>query len=137
VDNLDKWDAEANKLFGTRLTPATVWNLAPWSWAADWFSNTGDVLNNISAFGSDSLVLKYGYIMRKTREMQQSIWQGYVNTPTGANQFVTAREAFGHETRVRLRATPYGFGIDMGSFTPRQIAISAAVGITQAPRISL
>jgi hypothetical protein len=137
VDNLDKWDAEANKLFGTRLTPATVWNLAPWSWAADWFSNTGDVLHNISAFGSDSLVLKYGYIMRKTREMQQSIWQGYVNTPTGANQFVTAREAFGHETRVRLRATPYGFGIDMGSFTPRQIAISAAVGITQAPRISL
>lgn len=137
VGNLDKWDAEANKLFGTRLTPEVLWNLAPWSWAADWFSNTGDVLSNISAFGSDSLVLRYGYIMRKTRVMNCSMWQGYVNHPDGSARFVQAQEHTGSETRVRLRATPYGFGIDMGALTPRQIAIAGAVGLTQAPRSSL
>lgn len=137
VDQLHTWDAEANKLFGTRLTPEVVWNLAPWSWAADWFSNTGDVLHNMSQFGHDGLVLKYGYIMRQTTELYNVSWQGYINQPSGSPRFVQASESNGTVTKLRLRATPFGFGIDMGGLTPRQMAISAAVGLTQAPRISL
>jgi len=137
-EKLDHWDAEANKLFGTRLTPEVVWNLAPWSWAADWFGNTGDVLANISALGADSLVLKYGYIMRQERVMDHTSWEGYINTqPDGHGaRFIRIREAYGYETKLRLRATPYGFGIDMGGFSPRQIAISAAVGVNRMPRVS-
>lgn len=137
LGQLDKWDAEANKLFGTRLTPSTVWNLAPWSWAADWFSNTGDVMTNMSAFSHDGLVLKYGYIMRQETQMYNVIWQGYINHPSGQARFVKATESNGTITKLRLRATPFGFGIDTGGLTPRQIAISAAVGVTQMPRNSL
>jgi len=137
IGNLDRWDAEVNKLYGTRLTPSTLWNLAPWSWAADWFSNTGDVLANMSAFSNDSLVLKYGYIMRSTRELHHTTWQGYINQPGGSTRLVSLREAHGGQSKLRLRATPYGFGIDIGSFSPRQIAISAAVGVSQMPRLSL
>jgi len=39
----------AKKLYGTGLTPETVWNLTPWSWAVDWFTNAGDVLSNVSS----------------------------------------------------------------------------------------
>ena len=137
LGELDKWDAEANKLFGTRLTPDTLWNLAPWSWAADWFSNTGDVLANMSAFSHDGLVLKYGYIMRQETQLYNVTWQGYINHPSGSARYVKCRESNGTRTKLRLRATPFGFGIDLGALTPRQIAISGAVGATQAPRISL
>jgi len=58
-----RWEQEANKLLGLRLTPKLVWDLAPWTWAIDWFSNTGDVINNISRLGSDGLLMQYGYIM--------------------------------------------------------------------------
>jgi hypothetical protein len=136
-EKMSNWEREANKLYGTRITPDVLWNIAPWSWAADWFANTGDIVSNISAFGSDSLALKYGYIMRKTRSMNQYVWQGYINTPSGPNRFIQIREAFGSETRVRLRATPYGFGTTIESLTPRQIAISASLGIGRAPRARL
>lgn len=134
---METWEREANKLYGTRLTPDVLWNIAPWSWAADWFANTGDIVSNITAFGSDSLALKYGYIMRRTRTMDHTIWQGYINTPDGPNKFVRTREAFGSETSVRLRASPYGFGTAIEALTPRQIAISASLGISRAPRAKL
>lgn len=137
MEKLDTWDAEANKLFGTRLTPAVVWELAPWSWAADWFSNVGDVMTNISAFGSDSLVLKYGYVMRETSYINQQSWQGYLSQHTGPPRFVKVSENFGKTSKVRIRATPFGFGIELGSLSPRQIAIGAAVGLTRSPRLSL
>ncbi len=136
MGNLQTWDAEANKLYGTRLTPDTVWNLAPWSWAADWFSNAGDFLSNVSAFSNDSLVLKYGYIMRSQETRDEGNWSGYINTPTGV-QYVSATEVHGCRTKVRLRATPFGFGIDLGSMSPKQIAITAALGISRGPRPSL
>lgn len=136
-DQLDKWDAEASKLFGTRLTPQTLWNLQPWSWAADWFTNIGDVYTNFSALGSDSLAIKWGFIMRDTRTMDHGVWQGYINHPDGTPHFVTAREATGSQQKVRLRATPFGFGIDVGSFSPRQIAIATSLGVTRAPRVAV
>jgi hypothetical protein len=136
LERLDRWDAEANKLYGTRLTPDTVWNLAPWSWAADWFSNAGDFLANASAFSNDSLVLKYGYVMRQTESRQEANWQGYINTPSGV-QLVSANEVKGCRTKLRIRATPFGFGIDLDSLSPKQIAITAALGISRGPRPSL
>lgn len=65
-DKLYRHYQEAQKLYGIELTPETVWNLTPWSWAADWFGNTGDILHNISAQAFDGLVMYYGYIMEKT-----------------------------------------------------------------------
>lgn len=136
MDRLRTYDAERSKLFGTRITPDTLWNLAPWSWAADWFSNTGDFLSNVSAFSNDSLVLKHGYIMRSIDLRDENNWYGWINTPSGV-QNVSTTEVRGCRTKVRLRATPFGFGIDMGSLSPRQIAITVALGLSRGPRASL
>lgn len=137
LDKLDTWDAEANKLFGTRLTPDTVWNLAPWSWAADWFANTGDMMTNMSAFSHDGLVLRYGYIMQEHNEKTTTSWQGYINQPSGSPRFTQTSESFGSVSKTRLGALPYGFGTTMGDYSPRQVAIAAALGISRAPRPSL
>jgi len=131
---IDKWDAEANKLLGTRLTPEVVWNLAPWSWAADWFSNAGDVIHNISALQHDNLVMRSGYIMEETSVSNVSNWQGYLNLVGSPNTFTNLVESFGTTTKVRYCATPYGFSLTGLVMNPRQIAITAALGLSRAPR---
>lgn len=137
LDRMDRWEQEANKLLGTRLTPGVMWELAPWSWAVDWFSNVGDVANNLSAFAADGLALLYGFIMRETSQINRIRWTGYINTPSSYNVYHTIEESFGFTQKVRLRATPYGFGLELDGLTPRQWAISSALGATRTPRIKL
>lgn len=123
---------EANKLFGTTISPATLWNLAPWSWAADWFANTGDLLANVSAAAFDGQVLRYGYVMEHTIRKRNVRLEGvrFINDPRPRVMEMN----FTVETKKRLPATPFGFGLIPSAFTPRQWAIVAALGISRKPR---
>lgn len=131
-DKLDRHAAEARKLFGAELTPATVWNLAPWSWAIDWQGNIGDVLHNVSRFAQDGLVMRYGYIMQETTCKitytvgWQSRFQSAPKTDLTCSVTVVNKE--------RRRATPFGFGFDMQALTGRQLSILGALGISRSPR---
>jgi len=120
--------AKASFLYGVELTPSTVWNLAPWSWAADWVANIGDVLSNVSDFAVDGLVVRYGYIMEHSLIRDTYTYVGETNlvhpTVPQAVSFVT-------ETKIRRKASPFGFGITWDGFSPRQIAILSALGITR------
>jgi len=121
--------AKAEKLLGLRITPEVLWNLAPWSWLADWVLNIGSIMSNISNFGKDSLMLHRGYIM-STYDMTDT----YVNTGVNLKGFGhtgTITEVFGARTKTRRRASPYGFGVNVENFTTRQIAILAALGISR------
>lgn len=126
--------AIADKLYGSRVTPEVVWNLTPWSWALDWISNTGDVVHNASRFMNDGLVMPYGYIMQEhsvSREYTHTggvaTWfNGKPNYPIG-----TLLQNFTTVVKSRRRATPFGFGLSFGSFTNRQKAILAALGLTR------
>lgn len=137
MDHLDTWDAEFNKLYGTRITPEVIWNATPWTWMADWFANTGDIVHNVSAFQNDSLALKYGYIMRQTTQSDHGAWQGYVNNLNNVPVFVKIQESTGSTQKLRLQASPFGFGVLEGSLDPSQTAIVAALGASRSPRYSL
>jgi len=116
----------ANKLLGVKLTPELVWNLTPWSWMADWFGNTGDVLKNISSLGQDGLVMQYGYVMSSSEgTYTRNHW-----TPEGV--FSSSTSYFAR--RKRLPATPFGFGVDLNALTSKQIAITAALGLSKGGR---
>jgi hypothetical protein len=121
-------EQSANKLFGHRLNAEVLWELTPWSWAVDWVSNLGDVIHNLSAFSADSLVLRWGYLMAHIVTTDTYTLQGvkYVNSPP--QTFV---QSFTSETKRRIKATPYGFGLEFDGFTPRQIAIITALGISR------
>lgn len=125
---------EANKLLGTRITPQTLWELAPWSWAIDYFTNIGEVIHNFSAFANDGLVLRWGYVMEKSiHEVTKTI--------SGMRVYQGDVPESLYETRrtVRLRrlvATPYGFGLDPGGLSASQLAILAALGISNGPRLT-
>jgi len=119
----------ARKLLGISLTPDVLWNLAPWSWAFDWFGNTGDVISNWTAWAIDNQVLLYGYMM-------EHIVHTYTYTFVGKTGFyqsdarpvsVTLRS----ESKIRIQASPYGFGLSFDDLSLRQKAIVAALGLTR------
>ena len=132
-DRVKRWEQEANKLLGLRPSPKLVWELTPWSWAADWVTNTGDLLRNISALSNDSMVLQYGYLMQKITYEVTYTFTGPVSWGGGIvkNMSTYTREL--HEVKSRIPATPYGFGVDLGSFTPTQWSILGALGLSRSP----
>jgi hypothetical protein len=131
MERLRYFSAQANKLFGTRLTPATLWELTPWSWAADWFGNIGDIIHNASALGDDGLVIRYGYIMDSYESIVTYTQEGPIGINHGPviNSLSLTRI---HTLKRRYRATPYGFGLIPADFTTRQKAIVAALGISRS-----
>jgi len=128
-DRMARGVQEAKKLLGVSLTPDVVWNLTPWSWATDWVLNTGDVISNLTDYAIDGLVLKYGYIMEHTVNRDTISFSGPTGF-TGSSVRPSIIEVVS-ETKTRLKATPFGFGLTWDGFSPRQVAIAIALGLTR------
>jgi len=124
-------EAKFHHLFGTRLSPDLLWNLAPWTWLADWEFNIGDILTNVRNLQQDGLVIQYGYMMATSVTKHIRIASGVPKYGGGywdpvTTTFITTR-------KERVRVNPYGFGSDPASYTNRQWAILAALGMTKNP----
>lgn len=121
----------ANKLYGARIDPLLFYKLEPWSWLLDWVTTTGDVIHNWSAFTEDGLVMNYGYVMETKSHLITDSLNG-LHFKNGAQ--VDTSQTTLVETKSRRRATPYGFGLQPSSFSTKQWAIIAALGISKKPR---
>jgi hypothetical protein len=124
----EKYASLSQQLLGLKLTPQVLWDLAPWSWLADWKFDLTSILSINQDLSTDNLVIKYGYLMRETRASNNYIVSGVepINGPKGpytASLTVVQKE--------RVKATPYGFGVNPEGFTLQQLAILAALGLTQ------
>jgi hypothetical protein len=126
-DRMIRAATRASVLLGIELTPEVIWNLTPWSWAADWFANTGDLLSNVSDFANDGLVMHYGYMMETSRVTHT--YSLYNHGLRGVESPLTLEL----ETlqKQRVKASPFGFGLTWEDFSPRQLAILAALGINR------
>jgi hypothetical protein len=127
-DRMMRAEQEGNRLYGLRLSPALAWELAPWSWLADWKTNLGDVITNLSAFSRDGLVLRWGYVMCDLRITDTHTVHAQLKA--GPRTLV---QSFTTHVKKRTRATPYGFGLDPDwkDFSSRQLAILSALGISR------
>jgi len=119
----------ARHLYGIRLTPDVLWNLAPWSWAADWFSTVGDVMTNISAFSDERLSMPYAYLMEEKSERVEYVlrikFRSYGNKPQ------TLRQSFETTSKFRMNASPFAFGLLSGTLSNRQKAIAGALAASR------
>lgn len=120
-------------LYGLRPTPEALWNLAPWSWAADWFGNFGDVLHNASAFANDGLKMLYGYVMDQTIHKTHVYWP-HIEYKTYPGKIMSLSYTLQTVVKQRRTATPYGFGLDVNSFTDWQWSILGALGLSRGSR---
>jgi len=141
--------SDADALYGLALSPSILWELTPWSWAVDWFSNTGDVINNVTNFGLAGLVMRYGYMMEESIERVTATGRcpdanvgefflagNHQQNPSIANvrHVPVGTYEVGTEsvTKRRSPASPFGFSIGWEGLSPTQLAITAALGITRA-----
>jgi hypothetical protein len=124
---------QANHLLGIAPTPDAVWETTPWSWLADWFSNTGDIMSNLRAFLFDGLVMKYGYMMSEVK-VEDNIT--LIGTRWADGSTTSPSLNITRLSQKRLPATPFGFGLSWDAFTPRQLAILASLGITRSGKVA-
>jgi hypothetical protein len=124
---------ELNYLYGLAPTPEAIWDLTPWSWAADWIANMGDVLNNLSMYLTDGLVMRYGYVMEKTTT---TVAYTHAGTNLKGVGPIFPSQTFRSITKRRRPATPFGFGLTYSGFNTRQWAILAALGISRGKNIA-
>jgi hypothetical protein len=132
VDQSERFVQEANKLLGLRITPEVLWNLAPWSWLVDWVANIGTNLSNASALQSDGLVIRWGYLMRHFVSHRRFTLTGPVLSNGDRGPFSLTYIV---QRKERVKATPFGFGLNPNDFSAGQWAILAALGMSKAPRI--
>lgn len=129
ASQMRKYASLARKLVGGRLSPEVLWELQPWSWLVDWFFNIGQILENIEAFQTDGLVMRYGYLMVTDKVTKEIVAyrHGFSNRvgPVTCRYTVTRKQ--------RIRATPYGFGLDPSTWSPERWAILGALGLTKTP----
>lgn len=118
----------SEKLIGNSLTPELLWELAPWSWAVDYFSNAQQVIQNLTNMELYGLFMAYGYVMDETIRNVTYTSKPSAGSPRGPS---CPSYSFTEVSKVRRKANPYGFGVSWSDLSPLQVANLAAAGISQ------
>lgn len=121
------------KTFGLELTPALAWELLPWSWLIDWFSNVGDVISNLDYSILPDLAADYAFVMHERRKTRQVTCSFELNQRFQAEHTaVDASADYELVEKYREYASPYGFDVSWPDFSPAQLGILLALGITKS-----
>lgn len=118
---------KSDYLFGWKPTLSGQYNLTPWSWLLDWFTNTGDVVDNVSMYLEDPFLTRWAYIMEETT-VTRNIYQQLVDN-TGAERL--AQLELTTSLKKRRRVNPFHFGLTEEALDSRQLSILAALGMTK------
>lgn len=134
IGKFNKYADLANHVLGIELTPDVLWDLAPWSWLVDWIADVGYIVKNATLYGYDGQVLRYGYLMQHSiydvmYETIPNAGKGFMSFPT-----LAVTDVYRSERKQRLRATPFGFGLNVNSFSANQWAILGSLGLVLGPK---
>jgi len=134
-DKLTYYTKLANKVAGTSFTADVAYNLVPWSWMFDWFTDFGDVLSNAVSFNQNNVLLRYGYLMCHTTYDYHMMYEDAAFTNYNGGKSFSMWTNARSEQKERIRATPFGFGFNPGTLNAQQWAILAALGMTKGPNL--
>jgi len=123
-----EWKERAiRKLYGVQVTPQLAYNLIPWSWAIDWHTNIGDTFANFSPSLAENLTADYAYITEIRNLVTTTLIEFETHSGPKSCSVVIERES-----KMRLPASSFGFGVTWEDYTPKQVAIMAALGISRS-----
>ena len=120
------------RIFGLKPTPSVVYKAIPWSWLVDWFSNVGDVIQNLDTSLVDRLAADYFYVMQRnmtTISRVSSIGLYRAGTQEPFNVTCTSASFVGSKTRVK--GDPFGFATAQNSLSGVQLSILGALGLSR------
>jgi len=135
-----QWDRRARlALFGALPTPELLYEVLPWSWLVDWFSNVGDVISNMSSNAVDNLVQNYAYTMKHVKVQTSLASTSYhpASSPGSSahwpEKHVNATSIYTVETKLRDgTGNPFGLNVKLSSLSTYQLSILAALGISRS-----
>lgn len=123
---LDELDRNLGGGMGLVPTAIDIWNLVPWSWFVDWFTNFNHVITNLSYLGRDGLYLQRGYIMAT-----YETWETHSQTRMFMNKRISTQGTIYSVRKYRVKASPFGFGLTWKDFDPFQLSILGALGVNR------
>jgi len=132
------WDARMTaRIFGFNPTPAAIYRMIPWTWLVDWFSNVGNVLENMDTTVVDRLANDYAYVMCHTQDVNKIDVVGRFlssNNWDGPAPSLRASTSLVREQKRRFGCDPFSFRYQGESLSGEQAAILGALGLVKASR---
>lgn len=125
-------NAILRKIFGFKATPAVVYRAIPWTWLAEWFTNLGDMIDNLETSLVDRLAADYFYVMDNVENLVESTCNSTYfqkDTLELVKASATGRIALGCKTR--LPGDPFGWGTPENSLNGVQLSIMGALGLSR------
>lgn len=128
VNRLQELINDLERQVGVGIVPTAIdlWNLVPWSWFVDWFTNFNHVITNLSYLEKNGLYLKYGYVMGTFEDVVTD-----VQTRSIGSSIHTTSGTAHYLRKYRVGASPFGFGLTWKDFDPFQLSILGALGISR------
>lgn len=126
---------EILKRIGVGDDPRIIWDLMPYSWLLDWVTTMGNSISNANTYSplKGKYSIDYAYV---TTQVSDSVSRKLVSidNPPSRSVHTVQRDTgwFSSVSRWRDRATPFGFGTQLGGLTPSQFAILVALGFAQS-----
>jgi hypothetical protein len=122
------------KRLGLVDDPTLLWDLTPYSWLVDWFTTMGESISNAQTYSP--VTGKYNVDYAYLTTMHTFDAKGQLTRPlsiaAGSRMtFSRPSSILTSTTKWRERATPFGFGTQMGSLTASQFGILVALGLAQ------
>jgi hypothetical protein len=133
LDPLLKQIIEFNRVYGVLPSASTAWELIPFSFLVDWFTNVGDIIKNVSYLGP-ATSLSYGYIMREDtfeEEHFAPFGPDYHWTRQNDSSRIKLSQTASHVVKRRIKASPFGFSTDFGNLSEKQKSILTALGVSR------
>jgi len=126
---------EIIKRMGLIDDPTLMWDLTPWSWLVDWFTTMGDSISNAAIYSpmTGRYSVDYAYLTtQRIRKVDGELTTPVTNLSSYRKALLIERNSFAYSTtRWRDRATPFGFGTQLGSLSASQFAVLVALGFAK------
>lgn len=121
-------------LMSVDITPSVLWELSPWSWLVDWFTDIGGSIASMEAAVSNRVVSTYCYAMEQT---ETSVSTNAVIFGTSSSSVIydgprTLNHVWKYTRKRRVRANPFGYsGSPDATLNGSQMAILGSLGLTK------
>jgi hypothetical protein len=123
------------RIMGGRVTPDVLYQAMPWSWLVDYFVDLGSFIQAVSPGVADRLAADYSFIMRTERWTATMEGSGMFQGDMAFGHYVSASVTSAHHSVRKMRSygSPFGWGINQNSLSPKQWAILGALGLSKLP----
>lgn len=130
LSRLEELMFEWNRAYGIVPDPADIWNLLPFTWLADWQTNSGNALRHMFLQASEGATQRYGYVMCHTVVKTTYVWYGNLCMNDAFVPHTITAEVR-EDIKQRERVLPFGTTYTGNDLSVRQLAILGALGIAK------